>query len=189
MKSWLLLLQKIKRRLSEGLSERVKLPGRDPSKQDKVLLEEKGLLSEDGRGLRPQAKGSDLGPQVSPCVLLSGILVWGKVWDSCQPPTFPIREAFPGPLRPCHSSHGSGVKSGFPGPQPLSSVFLIKPESRLGPQSRIKVLGSTSVSGEKTEMEEGSRGQGCISGLNCPYNGLGAASWRGVALKTGWPWG
>lgn len=67
-----------------------------------VLLEEKGLLSEDGRGSWPQAKGPDLGPQVSGCALLSGILVWGKVWDSCQLPPFPNM-----PLRPYHSSQGS----------------------------------------------------------------------------------
>lgn len=85
-----IIIAEIKRRLSRGLSERVKLLGSSPSKQDKVLLEEKGLLSEDGRESRPRAKGSDLEPQVSGCVLLSGILVWGRVWDSCQLPTFPL---------------------------------------------------------------------------------------------------
>lgn len=71
----------------------------------------------------------------------------------------------------------SRVKSGFLGPQPLSSLPLIKPESLLGPQGKVKVLGSTSfLRGRMIEMGEGSRGHGFIFGLNFPYQGLGAAS-------------
>ena len=137
----------------------------------------------------PQARAAVQGLRCL-SVLLSGILARGKDWASISAPHLPHIRGFSGATqtpswaRPhaVTATSGPRVKSGFPGPHPHSSLPLIKPESLLGPQDRAKVLGSTSLSGgRKIEREEGSWGHGSISGLNCPYNGLGAASQRGGA--------
>ena len=180
-----LIIAEIKRRLSGGLSDRLKLLVWSLSRHNKVLLEGKGLLSEGG-GERSLSKGLWCGASdvwLCPALRNSGL---GKGLEiHVRPLPSPYARIFQGHSDPVIISHGSGVKSGFPRPQPLSSLFLIKPESLLGPQSRIKVLGSTSFSGgKKIEVGEGSWGNGSISGLNVPYNGPRGCLMRELA----WRW-
>lgn len=114
-------------------------------------------------------------------VLISGVLALEKDWGSflaCHPPH---TQGFPGGTQTLPRARtyavivtsGLRVRSGFPRPQSLSSLALIKPESLLGPPGRVKVLGFTSLGERKTEIGEGNWGTVSISGLIFLQTGLG----------------
>lgn len=128
-----------------------------------------------GERVRASVKGCTPGIQVSDYVSCS-LEFWPgeKIGAPISAPHLPHTQAFCGAtqtpswarLHAVIATSESRVRSGFLGPQPLSSLPLIKPESLLGQQGKVKVLGSTSfLRGRLIEMGEGSCGMGSFLAL------------------------